>query len=54
MWRPKGTEMSDCLVPELSVVLWFPCRLLVFDLPDQLMLRCAESLNQVGIGGGRH
>jgi hypothetical protein len=41
-------------VPELSIVHGFARRLLVFELPDQLMLRFAKGAADVAVSGDGH
>jgi hypothetical protein len=52
--RRAGVGMPERGAPEAAVVHGFPLRLLVFNLPDQLVLRFAEGVGHVRVISNRH
>ena len=52
--RRAGVRMPDRSAPKAAIVHGFSLRLLVFNLPDQLVLRFAEGAGQVRVIRNRY
>src|ERR1700677_4427634 len=50
----RGARVADRVVPELAIVHRFACRLLVLDLPDQLMFGFVKGTRDVAVVGDGH